>query len=361
MQKTGADISAQTGREQIVYQLDALREAVPQTLELVSNSVLQGRLLEWDLPPKRDMVQDDIQTYGSDPEFVLGELLHSTAYGKKTLGRSLICPSHQVEKITAADVVQYMNSLYVPNRMTLVATNFDHKDLTILADRLFGHLDNDVSSIAPLPTTAKESAKYIGGDFEVSAVLEGPEGTATQAILAFEGASQKNLKQQYALTVLAQLLGNGSNIYVSSLPRGESLLQRHVVSKQQQIRHARAFATSYSDSGLFGVFVQAANGNAASSAIVSTVDLLKNAAEQITESQLTAAKNATLLQFLTGLETNQGLNEFNAKLVSQDEHIAAIKKLTADDIKQAAKKLLASKPTLVSVGNLDGMIRTADL
>jgi len=361
MQKTGADISAQTGREQIVYQLDALREAVPQTLELVSNSVLQGRLLEWDLPPKREFVQDDIEAYGSDPEFVLAELLHATAYGKKNLGRSLICPSHQVDKISAADVVQYMNSLYVPNRMTLVATNFDHHDLTVLAERLFGHLDNNVSSIAPLPSTANESAKYIGGDYEVNAVLEGPEGTATQVILAFEGAAQKDIKHYYALNVLSQLLGSAYNVYVPTLARRESLLQRYVVSKNQNIRQARAFSTSYSDSGLFGVFVQAKNGSAASDAVVSAVDLLKNSAEQITESQLNGAKNATLVQLLAGLESNQGLNEFNAKFSSQDEHIAAIKRITVDDIKQAAKKLLASKPTLVSVGNLDGMIRTTDL
>jgi predicted Zn-dependent peptidase len=318
-------------------------------------------LLEYDLPPKRAMVEKDVHHYGSDPEFVLSELLHQTAYGKKTLGRSILCPAHQIEAITAGHVIEYMNSLYLPKRMTLVATNFDHGDLTVLAERLFGHLDDSVSAIAPLPSTANETARYYGGEYEISAVLDGPENSQTQSIIAFEGASLKDIKQYYALNVLAQLLGSGNNIYVPTLARRDSLLQQSVIAKNKNIRHARAFSTSYSDSGLFGVYVQGKDGSAVSDAIVATVNLIKNAAEQVTDAQLASAKSATLIQLLSGLETAQGLNEFNAKFDSQDSHIAAIKKLTTDDLKQAAKKLVASKPTLVSVGNLDGILRVSDL
>jgi len=194
-----------------------------------------------------------------------------------------------------------------------------------------------------------------------STLLNGPENSQTQSIIAFEGASLKDIKQYYALNVLSHLLGSGNNHYIPTLARKDSLLQHSVIAKNKNIRHARAFSVSYSDSGLFGVYVQGKDGSSVSDAIVATVNLIKNAAEQVTDLQLSSAKNATLVQFLSGLETAQGLNEFNAKFDSQDSHIAAIKKLTADDLKQAAKKLVSSKATLVSVGNLDGILRVSDL
>jgi predicted Zn-dependent peptidase len=359
LQKTGAAVSSQAGREQIVYQSESLREAVPHTLELIANSVLQGRLLDWDMPPKKKLVKLDVDSYGQEPEFVLAELLHQTAFNKKTLGRSLVCPVHQIDSISTANVIDYMNTLFTPKRMTLVATNFNHDDLTVLGERLFGFLE-DNNTFAPLPATANETARYVGGSSEVSAVLDGPADARTQSIIAFEGVSAQDVKQYYAVNVLAQLLGSGSNVYVPQLSNG-SLLQKNVVSRSKAIRHARAFSISYSDSGLFGVFVQGRDGQTVSDAIFASVDSIKNSAEQITEQQLAAAKNQVLLNFASGLECGRGFNEFNAKFQDQDSHIDTIKKLTLSDVKQAAKKIVQSKPTLVSVGNLDGLISTRDL
>jgi len=359
LQKTGATVSSQAGREDIVYQSESLREAVPHTLELIANSVLQGRLLDWDMPPKRKLVKSDVDTYGQEPEFVLGELLHQTAFAKQTLGRSLVCPAHQIDTISTSNIIDYMNTLFTPKRMTLVATNFDHDDLTVLAERLFGLLE-DASGVAPLPSTANETSKYVGGSAEVSGVLDGPANAQTQSILAFEGASTKDLKQYYAVNVLAQLLGTGSNAYVAQLTR-DALLQKNVVARSKDVRHARAFSTSYSDSGLFGVYVQGRNGATVSDAIIAAIDSIKNSAEQITEQQLGAAKNQVLVNFAASLEYGRGLNEFNAKFQDQDSHIDIIKRVTLADVKQVAKKIVQSKPTLVSVGNLDGIITARDL
>ena len=361
LQKTGASVSSQAGREDIVYQSESLREAVPQTLELIANSVLQGRLLDWDMPPKRKLVEADVQSYGQDPEFVLGELLHQTAYEKRTLGRSLVCPPNQVDRISTANIIDYMNTLYTPSRITLVATNFNHDDLTILADRLFGYLDESQSAFAPLPSTANETAKYVGGSYEVNAVLDAPVNAQTQTIIGFEGVSVKDLKQYYAANVLAQILGAGNNAYVGSLQRSEGLLQKNVVAKSQDVRHARAFSISYSDSGLFGVYVQAKNGSTASNAVLASVDSIKNAAEQITDAQLSSAKNQILVNFASGLESPRGFNEFNAKFQDQSSHFDAIKKLTVADVRQVAKQIVQSKPTLVSAGNLDGILTVKDL
>jgi predicted Zn-dependent peptidase len=346
MQKTGANISAQAGREYIVYQSESLREAVPQTWELISNSILQGRLLEWDLPPKRDLVRQDIELYGADPEFILGELLHQTAYNRSGLGRSLICPAHRLNTITASDVIDYMDLLFTPDRMTLVATNFVHEDLELLANKLFGHLE-------PLDHSIEQSSDYVGGKNAIAAVLDAPEDAKTHSILAFNGASLQNLVSYYACNVLSQLLGAGSNFYIPSLAKRGSLLQREIMDKKEGIRHARAFSISYNDNGLFGIYLQGKNGEIVEDAQAEIFDLLPNVAKHITKEQLEAAKKATLLQFLSSLETSCGLNEFNAKFGNQDEHVKVIKGIQIKDIMNAVQTVTNERATLVTVGNLE--------
>ena len=352
LQKTGANVSAQSGREHIVYQTEGLRESIPQVLELVANSVLQGRLHPWDLQPKTDAVKRDISEFQNNAQFVLNEALHYTAFNGQTLGHSLLCPPHNVENIDTDTVLAYMDNLFVAPRMSLVGTNISHEELKDMASVLFGSIPSQVSERPEGELFTFEKSEYVGGDHQIHEL----SGVGAQAILAYKGPS--NACPTYvAYLVLSEFLGQTSNKYTGSINHNASRLAKSV----KNVDFGSSFISSYSDNGLFGVYLAGQNAKEVSQAVEKAVAELNSVEKNLTEEALEGAKNHALLKLHNSVSSNIGLHEYTALFGGVQQQAQAISKLTAADIKEAAKKLLSSKPTLVSYGNLDGMIKVRNI
>lgn len=342
-------MSVQAGREEIVYRSESVRDAIPQVWSLVSNAILQGRLADWDLPPKRDAVKLDLAQFANSSEQVLNEVLHQTAFQGRTLGRSLVCPPHNVNKICVDTVAQYMDKLFTPERMTLVGTNLNHNDLQYLAEQLFG----DMASGASVPIV-KEKAQYCGGDAQVGSSLESCHGAKTHSIVAFEGANL-NDKYYFANQVLANMLGEAysRSVYRPTVSGFNGLLFEKVVTGAPSLVSAKAFHIPYSDSGLFGVYIAAMSSEKVGTAAQEAINVLRTIASSGAEaSALEAAKKRTLLNFAIGLETGAGMNEFVAKnSLGQEEYVAAVQAVCTESLRTAAQAILKSRPTVVSLGS----------
>lgn len=355
-------MSAQNGREDIVYRSESLRDAVPQVWALISNSVLQSRLHEWDLAPKKDAVKLDLAQYADSPEQILSEALHQAAYAGKGLGRSLVCPPHNLNAITVDTVAEFMNTYFRPERMTLVGTNVNHDDLHHLSEHLFGNLQVEQAAITNTPS------RYVGGNAQLGERRSGSNGIKTHSILAFEGVSQSD-KQYYALQVLANYLGNATqaSIYKPTVTGKNSVLFQQVLGKVDALYDARAFSISYSDSGLFGVYLtsqEAGQMGKGLNLVLAALKQLVGSSQSINASALEGAKRRTLLNLAANLETSVGLNEFVAKSkgqVSPQQASASIMSVTLENVRQAAENLIKSKPTLVSYGDLESVPTTNEL
>ncbi|KAG2381952.1 hypothetical protein C9374_005744 [Naegleria lovaniensis] len=352
LQKTGATVSAQAGRENIVYQTEALRESVPQVLELISNSVLQGRLHPWDLEPKTEAVKRDISEFQNNPQFVLNEALHNIAFNGETLGRSLLCPPHNVSKIDTDVILSYMDNLFVAPRMTLVGTNISHDELKELAAALFGSIPTQVSQRPEGELFTFDKSEYVGGDYQIHDL----SGNGVHAILAYKGPSLNSTTQAPYL-VLNEFLGQTSNKYTASIHHTASRLAKTV----KNVEFGSSFVTSYSDNGLFGVYLSGKSAKEVSQAVEKVVSELNSVDKNLTQDAFEGAKNHALLKLYNSVSSSLGLNEHNATYGSVQEVAQAISNITLQEVQQAAKTLLQSKPTLVSYGNLDRMIKVRNI
>merc|ERR1739844_636723 len=100
----------------------------------------------------------------------------------------------------------------------------------------------------PLKQRAEEKAVYTGGDLRA----EGPSQFAHVAI-GLESAAWG--KRELAPTAILQtLLGGGSAVSNSPGSGVTSRLATQVVQQNPYVESCAAFNTSYSDSGLFGVY-----------------------------------------------------------------------------------------------------------
>merc|ERR1712087_898270 len=180
---------------------------------------------------------------GQDADAIVSELLHKAAFCNNTLGLSPLASERSMSYFTPETIRSYMLDHFAPERMVLVGVNVDHAEFSKWAMRSFA----DYNAI-PLKKRAETKAAYTGGDLRA----EGPSPFCHVAIgLESSAWGQADLA---AITVLQTVLGGG-NATSSNIGSGvTSRLSTQVVKQSPYVESCAAFNTSYSDTGLFGVY-----------------------------------------------------------------------------------------------------------
>jgi len=159
--------------------------------------------------------------------------------------------------------------------------------------------------------------------------------------LAFEGASYSS--PEFApLLVLGKILGGGKHIKYGS---GVSVLAK-AVAKFGHGTTLSAFNISYSDSGLFGVYVES-SADKLNSAVETGVAELKKTATAISAEDLARGKAQAQFTVASSYESNAGAIDnialqASGSYKSSADLVAAIEKVTAADVSAAAKKVCLS-------------------
>lgn len=122
---------------------------------------------------------------------------------------------------------------------------------------------------------------------------------------------------------------------------------------------ASAFHSTYSDSGLFGVYT-ISQADSAGEVIKAAVAQVTSLAEgNVTEADITTAKNQVKSEYLMNIETSEGLiEELGAQALatgayqSPDIIVQSIDAVTHADVVNAAKKFVDTKKSMAASGHL---------
>jgi processing peptidase subunit beta len=168
------------------------------------------------------------------------------------LGRTILGPKENILSISRDDLSNYIKTNYKADRMVLVGTGgVDHSSLVDLAKSHFGDLP--VSS-SPLPLGASTSPKsdFIGAEVRVR---DDTMSTCNIAI-AVEGVGW-NSPDYYPMLVMQSIFGNWDR----SLGSQGLLSSRlsHIISENNLANSFMSFSTSYSDTGLWGIYMVSEN------------------------------------------------------------------------------------------------------
>merc|ERR1719330_2261226 len=236
-----ATASCKAGREHVVYNVEVMREFVPLVIPLMVGNVLFPRLLPWEVKAAHKKVGEARAALGADA--IVSEMLHKAAFCNNTLGFSPLASERSMQYFTPETIRSYMLDHFAPERMVLVGVNVDHAELSKWAMRSFA----DYNAI-PLKKRAEDQAQYTGGDLRA----EGASPFCHMAI-AFESAAWGQ-KELAPVAVLQSLLGGGSAVSSNPGSGVTSRLATQVLKQSPYVESCAAFNTSYSDTGLFGVY-----------------------------------------------------------------------------------------------------------
>lgn len=338
-----ATASCKAGREDVVYNVEVMREFVPLVIPLMVGNVLFPRLLPWEVKAAHKKVGEARSALDADA--IVSEMLHKAAFCNNTLGFSPLASERSMSYFTPEAIRGYMLDHFAPERMVLVGVNVDHAELSKWAMRSFA----DYNAI-PLKQRAEEKAVYTGGDLRA----EGPSQFAHVAI-GFESAAWG--KRELAPTAILQtILGGGSA--VSNFPGSgvTSRLSTQVVQQNAHVESCAAFNTSYSDAGLFGVYGVAHPDKAGEmcSGIAKTLSGLT----QVSADELARAKAMLKGNLNRQLDDDVlMMQDMGTQLLASGRYLSvadfarAIDKVTESDVSGVAASILSSKPTVAAYGD----------
>ncbi|KAJ7372694.1 Cytochrome b-c1 complex subunit 2, mitochondrial [Desmophyllum pertusum] len=348
LEHNGASLEATCNREQLIFSSDCLRDNLGLVIEHLANSVNKPAFNRWELEGIVNRLKLDLAVRDTQPQINVVEELHRVAF-RKTLGNSLYCLPHRTGKFTSDVLIDFTKKCYVGQRMAIVGVGVDHSQLVDLAKAAFSFLPEG----EPVP---KEATKYHGGE-----VMNFRSGPLVHAVLATEGA-RLGSKDHLAFSVYQKVLGATPSIKWGSNMASNRLLKAAAAESADGAFSASAFNASYSDGGLFGFYVAAEPSNV-SKVMKSVVGQFSKASKgDISDQDITRAKNQTKAHLLMHSESQDTLVEdigsqllTKGSYTSPQEVAAAVDSITKTDILTVAKRVFSGKPSLSAAGDVSTM------
>ncbi|KAL2918507.1 Mitochondrial-processing peptidase subunit beta [Polyrhizophydium stewartii] len=342
IENIGGHLNAYTSREQTVYYAKALAGDVGTSVEILAD-ILQGSTLSPDaIERERDVILRESEEVDKNKEEVVFDMLHGAAFQGSSLGRTILGPRANIKSITREDLVSYISENYTPNRMVLAAAGgVDHDALVKLAEKHFGSL----KAAPEKPKPAK--ATFVGS--ELKARFD--NHPTAHIALAVEGVSWTS-PDYWALLVAQSIIGSWDRSLGAAAHVSSKLAQK--VHEYGLANSFMSFNTSYSDTGLFGVYAVTENFEGMDDLVHYIQQEWHRLAINIGEAEVFRAKNQLKTSLLLALDGTTPIAEdigrqmlVYGKRLSPWEIDGLIERVTVDDVKKVASNYIYDREVAV--------------
>ncbi|SNX87883.1 probable MAS1 - mitochondrial processing peptidase beta chain precursor [Melanopsichium pennsylvanicum] len=357
VENLGAHLNAYTSREQTVYYAKAFRKDVDKAVDIISDILQNSKLENSAIERERDVILREQEEVDKLKEEVVFDHLHSVAFQGQPLGRTILGPKKNILSIKREDLAEYIKTNYTADRMVLVgAGGIEHESLVKLAEQHFGNLPVSQSPIK-LGQSSSPKTQFVGSEVRIR---DDTSPTCNFA-LAVEGVSWKS-PDYFPMLVLQSIMGNWDRSLGSS-PLLSSRLS-HVVSSNNLANSFMHFSTSYSDTGLWGVYMVSENFLQLDDLIHFTLREWQRMSTAPTEGEVERAKAQLKASLLLGLDGTTAIAEdigrqlvTAGKRYTPQEIQAAIDSIGVQDIQRVARTYLWDADfALAAHGQVEGIL-----
>jgi predicted Zn-dependent peptidase len=324
----GGYLNAYTQEESTCYYAHIAAEHTGEALALLTDMFLHPRFSADDIKKERDVIIEEIEMYRDQPQQHVQEMLNGLLWPDHPLGRALTGTPKTVSALHRDDFFAYKAARYAP-AVTLVAFagQIEHAAAAAQVEKILGSWQARRPR-APRPVTARtpqHAVTVLGKDIEQAQLALG---------LRLFG---RHDPRKYTLKLLSTLLGENMSSRLFQVVR-----ERHGL--------AYSIHTSvelFHDTGMLEVSagVDAAKLPRALHLVVG--ELKRLCAQPAGAAELRRAKDYVIGQMRIGLEgaTHQMTwaadNQLNfGRFIQPDEIIAAIRRVSAADIRRLARAVL---------------------
>ena len=330
----GGFMNAYTSEETTAYFVQILEQHLNEGIEVISD-ILQNSIFESaELERERGVILQEIGMYLDAPSEMVNDYWQKTAFPSQPLGRLIIGKKEIISSIKREKIVNFMNENYHPNKMVVSAAG------KINHEKFVEDISNYMDNLPKGKVDGRIKASYKGGEYRQDKELE-----QIHLVLGFEGLDYFD-EDYYALKIYSAIMGAGMS----------SRLFQEIREKRGLVYSIHAYARSFYDAGTFQVI--AGTGEKQIKELLPVLcDELQRAPKNLTEKEIEKSKaqlkSATLMsRESTMSNASVGVHQIftKGKLIDIKETLEKIQNVSKSSIERVAKKLLASKPTIASIG-----------
>lgn len=344
----GAHLNAYTSREQTVYYGRSMKKDVPVIAEILGDILQNSEVSDASVDRERDVILREMEEVDQIPEEVIFDYLHGTAYQDSSLGRTILGPVENIRSLKRADLKSYVAEHYKPHRMVLAAAgDVDHDELVELAKKHFGSMAPDPTQTSSRDLVAANPAYLVGSDVRI----RNDDMPVAHFAVAFESCGWAH-PDAVSFMVLQSLLGT----YERATTTGSSSSYRmsSSLSAVPNAKSATTFNTTYTDTGLFGIYATADAPELDDVAVAIMGELVHNCFK-VDETHLENAKTALKTSLLAQLDGPTGTAEeigrqllvYGRRIPTVEWH-ARIDAVDTDAIKRICNKYIYDREIAVT-------------
>lgn len=334
IEAVGGHLNAYTTRESTAYYARVLSKDIPLAVSILADILQFPVFREEELERERAVILQEISQIHDSPDELIFDYLQETAYPHQPFGRPITGQANVVSHLNREQVKSYMMQNYSADNMIFAAAGkLDHQQLVTMMETQF-------SMVTPETHRIVSSARYVGGDFRTQKELE-----QVHLVLGFQGVDL-NSPDYYTASILSTLLGEGMS----------SRLFQEVREKRGLAYGIHSFASSASDTGLFGIYTSAGPQEAQNLLPVVCDELLK-VSSTLREEEISRSKNQIKASLLMALESTSARGQQLAfqmmaygRPLDPAEIIDRIDAVESQDISRLATRIFSGAPTLTAVG-----------
>ncbi|KAF4617740.1 hypothetical protein D9613_005692 [Agrocybe pediades] len=357
VENLGAHLNAYTSREQTVYYAKSFRKDVPAAVDIISDILQNSKLENSAIERERDVILREQQEVDKQMEEVVFDHLHAVAFQGQALGRTILGPKENILSIKRDDLASYIKTNYTADRMVLVGTGgVSHNELVELAKKHFSSLPVSPNPI-PLGRLSHPKTTFVGSEVRI----RNDELPTAHIAIAVEGVGWSS-PDYFPMMVMQTIFGNWDRSLGSASLTSSRL--SHIVSSNNLANSFMSFSTSYSDTGLWGIYMVSENLMNLDDLTHFTLREWTRMSIAPTSVEVERAKNQLKAGLLLGLDGTTAIAEdIGRQLVTSGRRYtpqqieSAIDAVTVDEIKRVAQKYLWDKDiALAAVGSVEGLL-----
>ncbi|EGR47196.1 hypothetical protein MKX07_002080 [Trichoderma sp. CBMAI-0711] len=356
IENMGGHLNAYTSRENTVYFAKAFNSDIPQTVDILADILQNSKLEQSAIERERDVILRESEEVEKQVEEVVFDHLHATAFQHQPLGRTILGPRQNIRDITRTELVNYIKNNYTADRMVLAAAGgVPHEQLVELAEKHFSGLASHGPETEAY-VLSKQKADFIGSDVRVR---DDTMPTANVAI-AVEGVSW-NSDDYYTALVAQAIVGNYDKAMGNAPHQGGKL--SGYVHKHDLANSFMSFSTSYSDTGLWGIYLVTDNATRLDDLVHFAIREWMRLCYNVSEAEVERAKAQLKASILLSLDGTTAVAEdigrqliTTGRRASPGEIERKIDAITDKDVTDFANRYLWDKDIAISaVGKIEAL------
>ncbi len=338
----GGQLDAFTSKEYAGYYMKVLDEHLPVAVDILSDLVSHPTFDPSDIEKEQKVVLEEIKMVEDTPDDLVHELFAEGFWPDHPLGRPILGLPASVSALDQGALRAYFADTYVASNLSVVAVgNLDHDRLKALVEAALADVPLQGSAVTVRPPVATPYTLVRRKDLEQSHVCFG------MAALA------QNDPDRYVCYAFNTVLGGSMS----------SRLFQNVREKRGLAYSVFSGLSAYQDSGALSIYAGCANEAVGELVDVVVAELRQLRADRVGEVELRRAKDHLKGSLMLNLESTSSRMShlarqeiYRDRTDTLDEMLAAIERVTVDDVHRLAGRLFSTGTLGITVlGNVNGL------